>query len=53
MVSRPGAELFARPVEPNQRRYEALRCYFVEGASAEQVAAAVWLHARDCRDARS
>ena len=38
MVSRPGAELFARPVEPNQRRYEALRCYFVEGASAEQVA---------------
>jgi transposase len=38
MVSRPGAELFARPTEPNQRRYEALRCYFVEGASAEQVA---------------
>jgi transposase len=38
MASRPGAELFARPTEPNQRRYEALRCYFVEGASAEQVA---------------
>ena len=38
MVSRAGAELFARPTEPNQRRYEALRCYFVEGASAEQVA---------------
>jgi transposase len=39
MASRPGSELFARPVQPNQRRYEALRCYFVEGASAEQVAA--------------
>ena len=38
MGARPGAELFARPTEPNQRRYEALRCYFVEGASAEQVA---------------
>jgi transposase len=38
MASRPGAELFARPTEPNQRRYEALRAYFVEGASAEQVA---------------
>jgi transposase len=39
MASRPGAELFARPTQPNQRRYEALRCYFVEGASAQQVAA--------------
>lgn len=39
MGSRSGAEQFARPVEPNQRRYEALRCYFVEGASAEDVAA--------------
>ena len=38
MGARPGAEWFARPVEPNQRRYEALRAYFVEGASAEQVA---------------
>jgi len=38
MASRPGAELFARPVQPNQRRYETLRAYFVEGASAEQVA---------------
>jgi len=36
--ARPGAERFALPVEPNQRRYEALRCYFVESASAEQVA---------------
>ncbi len=26
------------PLKPNQRRYEALRSYFVEGASAEQVA---------------
>ena len=38
MGSRSGAEQFARPVEPNQRRYEALR-YFLEGASAEDVAA--------------
>jgi transposase len=38
MGSRPGAEQFARPVEPNQRRYEALRCYFLEGAAAEDVA---------------
>src|SRR5664279_3859780 len=38
MGSRPGAEQFARPVEPNQRRYEALRCYFLDGAAAEQVA---------------
>jgi WD40 repeat protein len=35
---RPGAESFARPAEPNQRRYEALRAYFVDGVSAEQVA---------------
>jgi transposase len=39
MGSRSGAEQFARPVEPNQRRYEALRCYFLEGAPAEDVAA--------------
>jgi transposase len=38
MGSRPGAEQFARPVEPNQRRYEALRSYFLEGAAAEDVA---------------
>jgi transposase len=38
VASRPGAEIFARPVVPNQRRYEALRSYFVDGASAEQVA---------------
>ena len=39
MGSRSGAEQFARPVEPNQRRYEALRCCFLEGAPAEDVAA--------------
>ena len=38
MGSRPGAEQFARPVEPNQRRYEALRYYFVDGAAAGDVA---------------
>jgi transposase len=35
--SRPGAERFAAPSEPNQRRYEALRAYFVDGASAAAV----------------
>ena len=29
---RPGAEYFDSPAEPLQRRYEALRCYFVEGS---------------------
>ncbi|MBI4571447.1 MAG: hypothetical protein HY723_05810 [Chloroflexi bacterium] len=38
MEARPGAERFAAPAEPNQRRYEALRAYFVEGATAQQVA---------------
>ncbi|MDQ5832370.1 MAG: hypothetical protein M3550_04835 [Actinomycetota bacterium] len=38
MGSRPGAERFTTPAAPNQRRYEALRSYFVEGASAEAVA---------------
>lgn len=38
MGSRSGAERFLGPVEPNQRRYEALRCYFVEGAAADDVA---------------
>jgi transposase len=36
--SRPGAERFTAPAEPNQRRYEALRAYYVEGASAREVA---------------
>ena len=36
---RAGAEYFIQPGEPAQRRYEALRCYFVEDASAEEVGA--------------
>jgi len=35
--SRSGAERFTEPAEPNQRRYEALRAYFVEEQSAEAV----------------
>lgn len=38
MGARPGAERFTAPGEPNQRRYEALRAYYVEGASAAAVA---------------
>lgn len=34
---REGAEYFTSPGEPLQRRYEALRYYFVEGASAPEV----------------
>jgi hypothetical protein len=34
---RAGAEYFVEPGEPAQRRYEALRCYFVDDASAEEV----------------
>lgn len=36
---RAGAEYFVEPAEPAQRRYEALRHYFVEEASAEAVGA--------------
>ncbi|MQB02091.1 MAG: hypothetical protein GEU78_17825, partial [Actinobacteria bacterium] len=36
---RAGAEYFVEPGEPAQRRYEALRCYFVDDASAEAVGA--------------
>jgi len=36
---RAGAEYFLQPGEPAQRRYEALRCYFVDDASAEDVGA--------------
>ena len=36
---RPGGEYFLEPAEAAQRRYEALRCYFVEDASAETVGA--------------
>lgn len=34
---RAGAEYFLQPGEPAQRRYEALRSYFVAGASAAEV----------------
>src|SRR5664279_4536386 len=36
---RSGGEYFTEPAEPGQRRYEALRHYFVDQASADQVAA--------------
>jgi transposase len=38
MGSRAGSEAFVAPRASNQRRYEALRAYFVDGASAEAVA---------------
>jgi transposase len=38
MGTRPGHEYFSQPRLASQRRYEALRAYFVEGASAEEVA---------------
>ncbi len=34
---RPGGEYFVEPVEPAQRRYEALRAYFVEEVAAGEV----------------
>lgn len=34
---RAGSEYFLRPAAPAQRRYEALRCYFVEHVSAAEV----------------
>ena len=37
---RPGGEYFARPRDPTQRRYEALRAYLFEGHRAEEVARA-------------
>jgi transposase len=36
---RSGAEYFSRPSEPAQRRYEALRAYFLDGLSAGEVGA--------------
>jgi transposase len=36
---RSGGEYFTQPAEPAQRRYEALRAYFVEELSASEVAA--------------
>jgi transposase len=38
MTPRSGHEQFTRPSQPNQRRYEALRAYFVEGAAAAEIA---------------
>jgi len=38
---RPGAEFFTAPNHPAQRRYEALRAYFVQGRPAAEVAAEV------------
>lgn len=35
---RTGADFFLAPAEPAQRRYEALRAYIVEGASAREAA---------------
>ena len=35
---RPGAEYFTQPGGVGQRRYEALRAYFVEEASAAEIA---------------
>jgi transposase len=37
-MARPGYERFTEPTLAAQRRYEALRAYFVEDASAAQVA---------------
>ena len=34
---RSGGEYFTQPAEPAQRRYEALRAYFVEELSAAEV----------------
>jgi hypothetical protein len=46
--ARSGAEFFLSPQEVAHRRYEALRAYFVEGATAAQVAAenvnSIWPH---------
>src|SRR6266704_5377023 len=36
---RAGGEVFARPTQVNQRRYEALRAYLYEGLSVRQAAA--------------
>jgi hypothetical protein len=39
--ARAGAEFFTRPADGPQRRYEALRAYFVEGRTAGEVAGAL------------
>ncbi len=38
MTQRPGHQQFTAPTHPSHRRYEALRAYYVEGASAQQIA---------------
>jgi transposase len=57
--ARPGAEFFAAPDTADQRRYEALRAYLLEGLTAAQVAsrfgytaASVQSMARDFRAGR-
>ena len=37
----PGSEFFTAPAQPNQRRYEALRAYFVDRVSVAQAGARV------------
>src|SRR5450755_2158876 len=37
-MARPGYERFTEPTLASQRRYEALRAYFVEDASAGEIA---------------
>jgi transposase len=57
--ARPGAEFFAQPGTADQRRYEALRAYLLEGATAAEAAsrfgytaASVQSMARDFRAGR-
>ena len=49
---RTGAEFFVRPAVPAQRRYEALRAYFVDEATAAEVGGALRLLAGDRAPAR-
>ena len=58
-MARPGAEFFAQPGTADQRRYEALRAYLLEGATAAEAAsrfgytaASVQSMARDFRAGR-
>ena len=43
----PGAEFFTAPAQPNQRRYEALRAYFVERLSVAEALRQGRLHPRE------
>ncbi|HEX5879328.1 MAG TPA: transposase [Actinomycetota bacterium] len=59
LSARPGGEFFAEPATADQRRYEALRAYLLEGATATEVAgrfgytpATVQSMARDFRAGR-